>query len=265
MSYSGRAEVDARYPRAHAICDRCGFRFNHVKLRWQYDWRGPRMQNLRILVCPSCYDAPQQSGQRTILIPADPIPVMNARPEAYVADSNPLSGIGGDPIQSRWQYGSVIGSMTEGGGPQAAFDGNPAKPSFMAAVTSRSNSSFMNYVGVNWGGLPTTVTPSSIGNPPLTHTLSSYTFTAPVDSTFGSTGYVVQGAPFGSSLTAVWTTLGSGTLAGDVGEEISAVPTVGSGRYQYHRVAFYGNSGGTIAVARVAFTVLDGSSNAQGV
>jgi hypothetical protein len=223
------------------------------------------MQNLRILVCESCYDAPQQSGQRTIILSADPIPIMNARTEAYVPDSQPLSGIGGNPNPANWRYGSIIGSMTEGGGPQAAFDGNPAKPSFMAAVTSRSNSSFMNYVGVNWGARPVTITPSSVAPPTATHTLSSYTFTAPVDSTFGSTGYVVQGSPFGSSQMVVWTTLGSGTLTGAVGEQVSAVPTVGSGRYQFHRVAFYDNGGGAIAVAQVAFTVLDGSSNAQGV
>ena len=265
MSVHGRANIDARDPRALGVCDRCGGLYNHHRLRWQFDWRGPRMQNLRILVCESCYDAPQQSGQRTIILSADPIPIMNARTEAYVADSQPLSGIGADPSPARWQHGSIIGTMTEGGGPQAAFDGNPAKPSFMAAVTSRSNSSFQNYVGVNWQGRYQMVNPSSIGYPPLTHTLSSYTFTAPVDSTFGSTGYVVQGSAFGSSHMATWTTLGSGTLAGTVGEEISAAPTVGSGRYQFHRVAFFDNGGGAIAVARVSFTVSDGSSNTQGV
>jgi hypothetical protein len=263
MSHTGRAQVDARSPRAHAICDRCGFRFNHNQLRWQHDWRGPRMQNLRVLVCQSCYDAPQQSGQRTILLPPDPVPIMNARTENYVADSNPLSGIGGDPLQSRWQYGSIIGSMTEGGGPQSAFDANVAKPSFMSAVTSRSNSSFSNYVGVNWQGRYLITDPSSISFPVLTHTVGAYVINAPVDSTFGSTGYVVQGSAIGSSHYTVWTTLASGTFTGAVGEQSSGTTT--GGRYQFHRVAFYGNGGGAIAVAQVAFTVSDGSSNAQGV
>lgn len=266
MSLHGRAHIDARDPRALGVCDRCGTLYNHHQLRWQHDWRGPRMQNLRILVCQSCYDAPQQSGQRTIILSADPVPIMNARPEAYVSDSQPLSGIGGNPDPSRWRYGSVIGSMTEGGGPQAAFDGNPAKPSFMAAVTSRSNSSFANYVGVNWQGPYRAIEPSSLGVPVLTHSLSSFTFNAPTDSTFGSTAYLVQGSPFDSPISTVWTTLASGSLAGTIGERVSGEPQVGSGRYQFHRVTFFGSSEArAVAVAHVAFTVSDGSSNAQGV
>ncbi len=262
MSHTGRARVDATSPRAHAICDRCGFRFNHVQLRWQHDWRGPRMQNLRVLVCQSCYDAPQQSGQRTILLPPDPVPIMNARTENYVADSNPLSGIGGNPNAARWQFGAMIGTMTEGGGPQAAFDGNANKPSWMSAVKSVSNSSYNNYVGVNWSEAPASLTPSSLNSPAITHTVSAFTITAPNDSTFGSTGYLVQGSPVSGGY-AAWTTLSSGNPAGTIGEEITG--TCVGGRYQFHRVAFYGNSGGAIAVAQVAFTVSDGSSNAQGV
>lgn len=258
MSRDGSAEVSANYPRAHAICDRCGKRTNHYKLRWQMDWRGPRLQNIRLLVCDSCVDAPQQSGQRTILIPPDPVPIMNARPEAFVAANNPLSGIGADPSPARWQYGSIIGNMTEGGGPQAPFDGNPAKPSFMAAVTSRSNSSYNNYVGVNWAGRHQTVTPSSVGAPVITHTVTSFTLIAPVDSTFGSTAYLIQGSPVGGVGYGGWTTIASGNPAGSIGEEISGTTT--GGRYQFHRVAFYSTGGTAIAVAQVAFSVSDGSS-----
>ena len=263
MSYSGRAEVDARFPQAHGICDRCGFRFNHYKLRWQNDWRGPRMQNIRILVCPDCLDKPQQSGQRTILIPADPIPVMNARPEDYVGANNPLSGIGADPNPARWQYGAMLGTMTEGGGPQAAFDGNANKPSWMSAVKSVSFSSFNNYVAVNWSEAPASIVPSSLNSAAITHTVTEFTITAPNDSTFGSTSYLIQGSQTGGVYLA-WTTLASGHPAGTVGEEISGTCTVG-GRYQFHRVAFSGNGSRAVAVAQVAFTVSDGSSNAQGV
>lgn len=259
MSHYGSAETNPTWPRAHAICDRCGKRTNHFKLNWQYDWRGPRMQNLRILVCDSCYDAPQQNGQRTIIYPPDPVPVMNPRPEFYVPDNNPLSGIGGDPLQSRWRFGSAFGSMTEGGGPQAAFDGNPAKPSFMSAVISRSNSSFANYVGMNWTGIIPTVTPSSISAPVLTHTLTTYTIQAPVDSVFGSTAYLIQGSQIGSTNTAGWTTLSSGSIAGAIGETISG-DSVG-GMYRFHRVAFADNGGSAIAVALVSFSVAETSSN----
>ena len=51
MSYPhGRAKVDASNPRAFGVCDRCGFLYNHKDLRWQYDYRGRSLQNLRILV-----------------------------------------------------------------------------------------------------------------------------------------------------------------------------------------------------------------------
>lgn len=258
MSLTGRAVTSPTHPHAHAICDRCGFRYNHVQLKWQMDWRGPRMQNLRILVCQDCMDSPQQSGQRTILIPADPIPVMNARPEFYVPDNNPLGGIGADPDPSRWMFGGVIGTMTAGGGPQAAFNGNPAKPSFMSAVVSVSRSSYDNYVGVNWSGPPATIVPSSLNSPVLTHTVTSYTITAPVDSTFGSTAYVIQQSAVDAGWGS-WTTIASGHTAGTIHEEISG-SCVGS-RSQFHRVAFLNNGLGTaIAVASVQFNVADGSS-----
>ena len=84
-SRSGRARTNASSPSAHAICDRCGFRWNFSDLKFQYDWRGAALQNLRILVCPTCYDTPQEQ-LRAIVVPADPTPIINARPEQYVSD-----------------------------------------------------------------------------------------------------------------------------------------------------------------------------------
>lgn len=87
-SRSGRARTSASNPQAHAICDRCGFRYNHVDLQWQYDWRGAQMQNIKILVCDSCYDTPQEQ-LRSIVVPADPTPIINARIQDFqVAESN---------------------------------------------------------------------------------------------------------------------------------------------------------------------------------
>src|SRR6516164_2688960 len=90
----GKAEIDPSNPKALAVCDRCGHMWNHYRLRWQYDWRGTKLQNLRFLVCPDCYDEYQQNGQRTIILPADPVPIMNARMENYVAADSQLSAIG---------------------------------------------------------------------------------------------------------------------------------------------------------------------------
>lgn len=85
-SRSGRARTSSSNPQAHAICDRCAFRYNHVDLRWQFDWRGAAMQNTRILVCDTCYDSPQ-SQLRSIIVPADPTPIVNPRVEPYAWDS----------------------------------------------------------------------------------------------------------------------------------------------------------------------------------
>jgi hypothetical protein len=87
-SRSGRASTSASNPQAHAICDRCGFRYNHVALKWQYDWRGASLQNIRLLVCNDCYDEPQEQ-LRAIIIPADPVPINQPRLQDFVtAETN---------------------------------------------------------------------------------------------------------------------------------------------------------------------------------
>lgn len=78
----GRAFVNPTSPRAFGICDRCGFLYNHHRLRWQFDFQGPVLQNLRFLVCDTCYDRPQEQN-KPVIIPADPVPIANARPMDY--------------------------------------------------------------------------------------------------------------------------------------------------------------------------------------
>jgi hypothetical protein len=56
--------------------------YNHVDLQWQYDWAGASLINKRMLVCRPCLDTPQQQ-LRAIILPADPVPVINPRVEAY--------------------------------------------------------------------------------------------------------------------------------------------------------------------------------------
>jgi len=84
-SRSGRARTSARNPRAFAICDRCALWYNHYQLKWQYDWAGASMINKRILVCNTCYDEPQDQ-LRAIVLPADPVPIINPRVEPYAWD-----------------------------------------------------------------------------------------------------------------------------------------------------------------------------------
>lgn len=80
---TGRGRVSQRRPSALAVCDLCGFTYNRTDLTWQYQWSGTKLQNLRLLVCTrTCVDVPQ-AALKTIIIPPDPLPVLNPRPEQY--------------------------------------------------------------------------------------------------------------------------------------------------------------------------------------
>jgi hypothetical protein len=85
-SRSGRAQTSSRNPRAFGVCDRCSIWYNRDRLNWQMDWAGASLINKRILVCNTCMDTPQQQ-LRAIVIPADPMPIVNPRVEPYAYDS----------------------------------------------------------------------------------------------------------------------------------------------------------------------------------
>lgn len=88
MRPHGRAKVNSRNPEAFAICDNCGFLYNHSELRWQFQWGGNKLVNLRQLVCRRCNDIPQ-TQLRAVVLPADPMPVMNPRVNNWIdAESN---------------------------------------------------------------------------------------------------------------------------------------------------------------------------------
>jgi hypothetical protein len=87
----GYARVNARSPRAAGICDRCGFLYQHADLRFQFDYRGPSIQNLRLMVCRRCEDKPQpQLGGK---LSQDPVPIRNARPEPFAIAGVSYDGI----------------------------------------------------------------------------------------------------------------------------------------------------------------------------
>jgi hypothetical protein len=97
-SQAGRARTSATSPQAHAICDRCGFRYNHVDLKWQFDWAGASLINKRLLVCNSCYDTPQEQ-LRAIVVPADPVPIQNPRIQDFVtAEQNTRTTSGANTV-----------------------------------------------------------------------------------------------------------------------------------------------------------------------
>jgi len=100
-SRAGRARTSSKNPQAHAICDRCGFRYNHVDLQWQFDWAGASLINKRILVCDTCNDVPQEQ-LRAIIVPADPVPILNPRIQDFVtAETNTRATSGQNTVDPR--------------------------------------------------------------------------------------------------------------------------------------------------------------------
>ena len=100
------ADVNPDNPRAWAASDRNGFQYNHYKLGWQFQWSGNQLINTRLLVGPGEMDVPQEQ-LRTIILPPDPDPLFNARPEPYTIDETDwLTTQDGDIVET--QDGSLI-------------------------------------------------------------------------------------------------------------------------------------------------------------
>jgi len=97
MRPHGRAQVSVSSPRAFGICDRCGLLYNHQSLRWQYDWAGANLINKKMLVCAPCEDIPQEQ-LRAIILPADPVPIINARVESYADDETDFITISAETV-----------------------------------------------------------------------------------------------------------------------------------------------------------------------
>lgn len=78
----GQAEVDPDNPKAFGKCDQCGDQCNLINLRPQFQYAGPDVVNQGWLVCETCLDEPNP-GLKTVIIPPDPIPVVNPRFEPW--------------------------------------------------------------------------------------------------------------------------------------------------------------------------------------
>jgi hypothetical protein len=108
---TGRASVSTRNPRAFGICDRCGFLYNHDKLQWQFDYAGAGLINKRILVCSPCLDTPQNQ-LRSIILPADPVPIENPRVQDYAAAETDNIAINAPTLTDFWT-GIPVPSTTD--------------------------------------------------------------------------------------------------------------------------------------------------------
>ena len=115
-----RTRTNATDPSAWGTCDRSGFVAQHSDLQWQFQWAGTQLINTRVLVAPDQLDIPQrQLG--TIILPPDPVSIIQARPEPY-------------PIDEVWER--MMESATEPGG-------NNALPRYLEQSTTGQNPSEM--------------------------------------------------------------------------------------------------------------------------
>src|SRR5216684_3325594 len=85
--FTGKARVSPTRPQAFGVCDRCSGWFNLVDLHYQFEWRGPRLMNIRLRVCDRCYDKPFIFN-KPIIYPPDPVPVFDPRPENFTVANN---------------------------------------------------------------------------------------------------------------------------------------------------------------------------------
>lgn len=104
------AIVDPNNPQAFGQCDRCGFWFNLRDLQWQEEWGGTRIFNTRVLVCTgnNCLDVVQEQ-LRSIVLPPDPYPVLNARvPDFAYEEYTVMIAQDGDPGGPPWAAGPQL-------------------------------------------------------------------------------------------------------------------------------------------------------------
>lgn len=88
--YHSKLRVDPHSPTGRGTCDRCSQIRNHSQLIWEMEYRGNSLMRTGFLVCSTCLDIPYQ-GNRPILLPADPVPLLNPRTEPLLQEENSVA------------------------------------------------------------------------------------------------------------------------------------------------------------------------------
>jgi hypothetical protein len=238
--------------------------YNHDRLRWQWEYNAKGLFNRRIQFCETCIDTPQIQ-LLTPKLPPDPLAIQYATPEDYTTTDNPISGIGYS-AQANFQgasqtLGANIGTLLNGGGLNAAFDGASGKRSKYSATVFKSIAGLNNFLGKNRNSPITSNTPAAITTT-ISYSVASFAVYGPSDApmvTAGST-VLLQGSSDG----VTWVTLYSTTSQGTNGEVITSISSnLTTGGFQQHRVAIAGDGTHPIYVAQVQFNVATTGVNEQ--
>ncbi len=82
LNARANVKVDPQNPRGYGECDYCGHFYNLETLEYQTEWMGAAIKRTGFRQCPECLDKPQEQ-LRTIVLPPDPIPLKDPRPDKY--------------------------------------------------------------------------------------------------------------------------------------------------------------------------------------
>src|SRR6185312_417645 len=88
---SGRSVTDAQKPRAFGVCDGCAEWYNRVDLKAQFEYRGNSLEDTGFRYCWRCLSEPQPQ-LKPIILPPDPVPIHNPRPEQSQSGLGGISG-----------------------------------------------------------------------------------------------------------------------------------------------------------------------------
>lgn len=86
-----RCPTSLSAPQPVGVCDLCYRKWYLDDLRWQFNWRGDHLQNLRVRRCPQCLDVPSEF-LRPIIIRGPEGSLRDPRPPQYAANAAAPSG-----------------------------------------------------------------------------------------------------------------------------------------------------------------------------
>ena len=83
-------DIDVKSPRSVAVCDGCGMWTMHGHLVEKMEYRGGSVPvGTNLYVCGVCDDVPNPYYSKLVL-PPDPVPIKNPRPENYALNPEPM-------------------------------------------------------------------------------------------------------------------------------------------------------------------------------
>jgi hypothetical protein len=95
---SGASRTNPRNPFGQGVCDRTGFALQHNRMQRQFQWGGAKLFDTGYLVRPQSLDKPQDQ-YRSLILPGDPQPLVNPRPDYWQTPPYPANTPGNQGFQ----------------------------------------------------------------------------------------------------------------------------------------------------------------------